>query len=153
MNKFLSLGFMACLLLGARTAVACDCVGPRGKAALVNANVAFSGKVIKIKYVDNREQVNPEPRVIVTFRVYRVWKGQPKRKIILHTVFNKWTCKGYWFKEGEEYLVFAHANDSDTAKMFPKAKNSLGVGICGGTFPLADAQGDVKELGAGNVPT
>lgn len=152
MNKFLVLVFMACLLFGARTAAACDCVGPRGKAALVNANLAFSGKVIKIKYLDNREQANPEPRIIVTFRVYRVWKGEPKRKIVLHTVFNKWTCNGYWFKEGEEYLVFAYASDADAAKMFPKARNTFGVRTCGGTFPLADAQGDVKELGAGKVP-
>jgi hypothetical protein len=115
MDKFPALLFMACLLLSARTAAACDCVGPRGKAALVNANVAFSGKVIRIKYLDNSEQANPEPRIIVTFRVYRVWKGKPKRKIVLHTVFNKWTCNGYWFKEGEEYLVFAHANSSEAA--------------------------------------
>ena len=152
MNKFLVLVFMACLLLGARTAAACDCVGPRGRAALANANVAFSGKVIKIIYVDNREQTNPEPRVIVTFRVYRVWKGQAKRKITLHTVLNKVTCNGYSFKEGKEYLVFAHANDSEAAKMFPKAKNTLGVNTCGGTFPLADAQRDVKELGSGKIP-
>lgn len=152
MNRFPLLVFGACLLLGAGTAVACDCVGPRGKAALVNAKVAFSGKVIKIKYLDNREQANREPRIIVTFRVYRVWKGEPKRTVVLHTVFNKWTCNGYWFKEGEEYLVFAHANDSEAAKMFPKAKNTMGVGTCSGTFPLAAARGDVKELGAGRVP-
>ncbi len=152
MNKFLVVVFMACLLLGPRTATACDCVGPRGKAALLNAKVAFSGKVIKIKYLDDPEQANPEPRIIVTFRVYRVWKGEPKRTIVLHTVFNKWTCNGYWFKEGEEYLVFARANGSEAAKMFPEAKNTLGVGTCGGTFPLADAQGDVKELGAGKAP-
>jgi hypothetical protein len=149
MHRFLVLLFMACLLLGPRTAAACDCVGPRGKAALVSAKTAFSGKVIKITYIDNPEQSNPEPRIIVTFRVYRVWKGEPGTETVLHTVFNKWTCNGYGFKEGEDYLVFAHANDSETAKMFPKAKNTLGVGTCGGTAPLADAQGDVKELGAG----
>ena len=152
MNKCLVLVFMTCLLLGARTVAACDCVGPRGNAALANANVAFSGKAIKVEYLDNREQASPEPRIIVTFRVYRVWKGEPKREVVLHTVFNKWTCNGYWFKEGEEYLVFAHAGDSEAAKMFPKAKNTLGVGTCGGTLPLADAQGDIKQLGAGKVP-
>ena len=152
MSKFLVLVFTACLMLSVRTVAACDCVGPRGKAALANANVAFSGKVIKIQYLDPREQGNPEPRIIVTFRVYRVWKGEPKRKMVLHTVFNKWSCNGYWFKEGDEYLVFAHTSDSKAAKMFPKAKNTLGVGICGGTFPLPDARGDVKELGAGKVP-
>lgn len=151
-NKFLVVVFLTCLLLGAKTVAACDCVGPRGKASLVYAKVAFSGKVIKIEYLDNREQAVPEPRIIVTFRVYRVWKGEPTRKIVLHTVFNKWTCNGYWFKEGKEYLVFARAGDSEEAKMFPKTKNTLGVSICGGTFLLADAQGDVKELGAGKIP-
>ena len=152
MNKFLVLVFMACLLFGAGRAAACDCVGPRGKHALVNADLAFSGKVIKIKYLDNRDQENPEPRIIVTFRIYHVWKGEPKKRMVLHTVLNKWTCNGYWFKEGEEYLVFSHANDAEAAKMFPKARNTFGVGPCGGTFPLADAQGDVKGLSAGKVP-
>jgi len=150
--KFGLLVFVACLLLGAGTAAACDCVGPRGKDALINAKVAFSGKVIKIKYVDNRKQANPEPRIIVTFRVYQVWKGKPTNKIVLHTVFNKWTCNGYTFKEGEEYLVFAVANDSATAKRFPKARNTLGVSTCGGTYPLVDAQRDLKALGPGRVP-
>lgn len=153
MNKFLVLVFMACLLLGARTVAACDCSGPRGKAALENAKVAFSGKVSKIRYLDDPEQTNPEPRIIVTFRVYQVWKGEPKREIVLHTVFNKWTCAGYSFMEGEEYLVFAYDNGpAYEAKMFPEAKNTLGVNPCNGTFPLADAQGDIKELGAGKVP-
>jgi hypothetical protein len=151
-NKFLALVFMVFLLLGSREAAACDCTGPHGKAALAHANVAFSGKVIKIEYLDHREQTNPEPRIIVTFRVDRVWKGEPKREVVLHTVFNKGTCNGYSFKEGEEYLVFAHAGDAEAAKMFPSAKNTLGVGTCGGTSPLAGAQQDVKELGPGKVP-
>ena len=152
MNKFLWPAFMSCLLFGSGTAVACDCAGPRGKDALVNADLAFSGRVIKIQYLDDRDQENPEPRIIVTFRVYRVWKGEPRRRMSLHTVLNKWTCNGYWFKEDEEYLVFAHAGGAEAAKMFPKAGNTFGVKLCGGTFPLADAQGDVKELGAGKVP-
>ncbi|MEP6742682.1 MAG: hypothetical protein ABJB61_09300 [bacterium] len=152
MNKFLPFMFMVCLLLGAKPALACDCVGPRGKAALANAKVAFSGKVIKIKYLDNPEQKDPEPRIIVTFRVYRVWKGVLRKTIVLNTVFNKWTCNGYWFKEGEEYLVFARANEAATAKMFRKEKNTLGVWTCGGTFPLTDAQADVNDLGAGKAP-
>ena len=153
MNKFPALVFMACLLLGAGRAAACDCTGPRGKDALVNAKVAFSGKVIEIKYLDDPEQTTPEPRIIVTFRVYRVWKGEPERKIVIHTVFNKWTCVGYSFMEGEEYLVFAYDNGpAYEAEMFPGTKNTLGAWTCGGTFPLADAQGDVKELGAGKVP-
>jgi hypothetical protein len=149
MKKLLVAVFVACLILGTGTVAACDCISPRGKAALANADVAFSGKVIKIKYLDNQEQTNAEPRIIVAFRVYRIWKGKPKRKIVLHTVFNKWTCNGYQFKEGEEYLVFAHVNGCEAAKMFPQAKHTWGVSTCGGTFLLADAQKDIKELGAG----
>jgi hypothetical protein len=93
-----------------------------------------------------------EPRIIVTFQVYRVWKGRPRRTIILHTVFNKWTCNGYWFKEGEEYLVFARANDPDQAKMFARTKNTLGVWSCNGTSTLAAAEEDLNELGDGVVP-
>ncbi len=150
--RCLVLAFIVCLLPGGRTALACDCVGPRGKAALVNVQVAFSGKVIRIKYLDRREQMVPEPRIIVTFQVYRVWKGRPKRTMILHTVLNKWTCNGYWFKEGEEYLVFAHESDPEVARRFAKSGKTLGVGSCGGTSILAAAEKDVKELGDGLVP-
>ncbi len=152
MNKCLALVFMTCLLPRAGTVKACDCVGPRGKAALVSAEVAFIGKVKKIEYLDDPKQSSPEPRIVVTFRVHRIWKGESKRYVVLHTVFNKWTCDGYGFKEGEEYLVFARANSSEAAKLFPGAKNTLGVNTCGGTLPLAAARGDVKELGDGKVP-
>ena len=152
MNKFPLLLFVGCLLLAARTVAACDCVGPHGKAALVNAKLAFSGKVIRIKYLDDPNRANLEPRIIVTFSVYRVWKGTPNRRIVLHTVYNRWTCNGYWFKQGGEYLVFAHPNTSQPTKLFPKATHTLGVRTCGGTFPLADAKRDVEELGAGKLP-
>lgn len=150
--KSLILASTVYLLLSGRPALACDCAGPRGKAALVNAKVAFSGKVTRIRYLDSPEQIGREPRIIVTFQVYQVWKGRPKKTIVVHTVLNKWTCNGYWFEQGEEYLVFAHANDPIEAKRFSKARNTLGVGTCSGTLKLAAAEKDVKELGTGKVP-
>jgi hypothetical protein len=150
--RFLILAFIVFLLIGGSTAQACDCVGPRGKAALDNAKVAFSGKVLKIRYLDRRESIVGEPRIIVTFQVYRVWKGRPKSTIVLHTVLNKGSCNGYWFKEGEEYLVFARANDHDETRRFAGAKHTLGVGTCSGTSLLADAKKALEELGGGLAP-
>jgi len=134
------------------TVKACDCKGVGGKAALLNADVAFSGKVTKIEYLDDSKQRRPEPRIVVTFEVYRVWKGKPKRKMVLHTIFNGFSCGGYWFYEGKEYLVFAKSNDTNIANLYPKSKQSLGVGICNGTTQLADAKKDVIELGKGKAP-
>jgi hypothetical protein len=145
--------FVAALALFgfSETAQGCDCVGPRGKAALSPAAAAFSGKTIKIQYLD-APQSKFEPRIVVTFKVYRVWKGDLKRKMVLHTILNRYSCAGYSFIEDKEYLVFAAVNDAKTAKRYPKSKQSLGVSTCNGTMPLEGAGKDVSELGAGKPP-
>ena len=101
--------------------LACSCVGPRGKKALEGAAAAFSGKVTKVKYLD-ADEPRVEPRIIVTFKVYRSWKGPLKRSAVLHTIYNKWTCEGYFFKEGGEYLVFAYKNVGTWPRSFPPLK-------------------------------
>ena len=63
----------------------------------------------------------------MTFEVYRWWKGPPKKSVVLHTIYNKWSCEGYFFKEGEEYLVFAYRNREQMAERFPFAKDTLAV--------------------------
>ena len=131
--------------------LACSCVGPTGKKALEGASSAFSGKVTKVEYLDP-DGLRVEPRIIVTFEVYRWWKGPLKKTAVLHTIYNKWTCEGYFFKEGEEYLVFAYKNREHVAKKFPSAKDTLGVNICGATGPLKHAKEELRELGPGRRP-
>lgn len=51
---------------------------------------------------------------------------------------------GYGFKEGQKYLVYAHASSDPV----------LGTGICSGTRPLESAAGqeDISVLGEGRTP-
>ena len=130
---------------------ACSCIAPRGKKALERAAAAFSGKVTKVEYLD-ADEARVEPRIIVTFKVYRSWKGRLKKSAVLHTIYNKWTCEGYFFKEGKEYLVFAGKNRGHAAERFAPAKDTLGVNPCGATGRLAHAEEDLRELGPGRVP-
>ena len=132
-------------------AIACSCVGPRGKAAVKASLVAFRGTVTAINYVDP-DTAQTEPRIIVTFSVSRVWKGSPGRVIVLHTIFNKYSCAGFYFKKGKEYLVFAYRNKQHMAKRFPSAQNTLGTDICNGTNLTEHAGEDLREMGKGRKP-
>ena len=150
--------FAALMLLGVALAffypqaAACDCTGPRGKAALEASHIAFRGTVTKVQYLDP-DTAQKEPRIVVTFAVARVWKGPVKQKIVLHTFYNKYSCGGFYFKEGKEYLVFAYRNDENTAKRFPGIRNTLGTGICTGTNLIESAQDDLREMGKGRRPS
>ena len=130
---------------------ACKCVGPRGKKALERAAATFSGKVTKVEYLD-ADGPRVEPRIIVTFKVYHSWKGPLKKSVVLHTIYNKWTCEGYFFKEGQEYLVVAYKNHEQMAEKFAPAKDTLGANFCGATMLLANATEDLRELGPGRRP-
>ena len=130
--------------------LACSCLAPRAKKMLEVAAAAFSGKVTKVEYLDADEE-GVEPRIVVTFEVYRSWKGTPGKSAVLHTVYNKWTCEGYFFKEGEEYLVFAGKNRGHTAERFAPATDTLGTSLCA-TKELARAEEELRELGRGLRP-
>lgn len=131
--------------------LACSCVAPRGKRALESSAAAFSGKVRRVEYLD-ADGPRVEPRIVVTFEVYRSWKGPLSKRALVHTVYNKWTCEGYFFKEGKEYLVFAGKNRGRAAERFAPARDTLGVNPCGATRPLAEAEEDLRELGPGRAP-
>lgn len=131
--------------------LACSCVGARGKKAFDDAAATFSGKVTKVAHLDVAF-ARMEPRITVTFEVYRWWKGQSTKTAILHTYDNKWSCEGYGFKEGKEYLVFAYRNPPAIAEKFAGVKDSLGVKFCGGTGLLDAAEVHLRELGPGRQP-
>ena len=131
--------------------LACSCRAPRASKALEGAAAAFSGKVTKVEYLDADEEF-VEPRIVVTFEIYRSWKGPLNKSAILHTVYNKWTCNGYYFKEGGAYLVFAYKNSEHMAEKFAPANHTLGANPCGATRPLARAEEELRELGPGRRP-
>ena len=42
---------------------------------------------------------------MVTLEVAEVWKGPVQKTLKLRTTYNRWTCGGYYFKEGQTYFV------------------------------------------------
>ena len=125
---FISVAFSESLL-------ATSCASPSPEHAFRKADVVFAGRVTKVKYLDNPKEV-VEPRIIVTFDVSKTWKGPQQEKFIIHTVFNAWSKKGYFFYEENEYLVYAHKQQDET----------FGVSLCGGTKWFKDAEEDLGVL-------
>ena len=140
---------------GDTRALACSCFPQPMDAALKYSDAVFVGTVTNVEYLDDPKQTNPEPRIIVTFAVGRSWKGVTSREVVVHTIYNLWTCHGYYFHKDKEYLVFAYRNGPDDAKRFEPHKMpevSLGVGLCGRTKLLSVAKDDLAVLGEGTVP-
>jgi hypothetical protein len=152
-NKVLTivLSLTGLMFIFSSQAIACDCTGPRGKAAVKASVAAFRGIVSKVVYLDP-DTAQSEPRIIVTFSVSRVWKGSVRNEVVLHTIYNKYSCAGFYFQKGKEYLVFAYSNGEDMAKKFPLAKKSLGTNICNGTNLIELAQDDLRDIGKGRNP-
>jgi hypothetical protein len=86
----------------------------------------------------------------VVFDVRAVWKGPVHHAAVLNTVYNKWTCNGYYFKEGQEYLVAAKNLIRDDVAA--DRSELEGIFLCGGTRPLSDAKQDLEDLGEGRKP-
>jgi len=117
--------------------------------AFNTADFVFSGEITNLRYLDDVEQSRLEPRMIVTFKTERFWKGQEKAEVILHTTHNRGSCNGFVFNETEQYLVYAvlqkRANTFLT-KFFAKKEPTIGVKIYGGTKLLSSAKEDVQNL-------
>ena len=126
----------------APNAFACRCALPFVENALSGSDAVFAGKVSKLKYLDDPQQASPEPRVIVTFDVSQWWKGSNGKQAVLHTVYNTFTCNGYWFEDNEEYLVYASKKEDGT----------FGTSFCRRTNILAQATEDLALLGKGTPP-
>lgn len=113
------------------------------------ADVIFRGNVENLQYLDDPKTTIIEPRIIVTFKISRVWKGPPEKSLTIHTTYNKSTCNGYAFISGREYLVYASFNrraDNFLARLFAPGKSTLGVKVYGGTKPISQAEKDLEYL-------
>jgi len=93
-------------------ALACSCVGPTGLDILSSNAAVFAGKVTAIEYLE-ADTESSEPPILVTFEVNEVWKGPIRKTVTLRTIYNKYSCNGYFFKEGQLYLVAATAVTRD----------------------------------------
>ncbi|PCJ32934.1 MAG: hypothetical protein COA90_01490 [Gammaproteobacteria bacterium] len=149
MYKFLILFLISTFSYSA--IAACDKAVLQPSEAFTQADIVFHGKVANLQYLDDPEQLVPEPRIMVTFEVYEQWKGQlSKEQTIIHTTHNKSSCNGYAFKAGEEYLVYSRYNnkaESFLAKLFTSDKPAtLGIKVYAGTKLYSDADNDLKFL-------
>ena len=159
--KTLFVCIVLCILLSGQ-AFACSCFEPTISDAFKWADVVFSGEATKVQYVDDvGVGMFGERRIIVTFQVSTFWKGDVGETITLHTVYNRISCGGYFFKQGEKFIVYAKKEraeewlgDGDFRPVlqgvgYPKPYfDILDTGLCTRTHRLADADvtGDLKEL-------
>ena len=137
------------LLQSHHPAWTCSCIGPTGPDILSNNAAVFTGEVTAIEYLEPDTE-SSEPPIRVAFEVNEVWKGPVRTTVTLTTIYNKFSCDGYFFKDGQLYLVAAQTvtrddKESDTAEL-------EGVSLCGGTSVLSDADDNLKEFGKGQRP-
>lgn len=140
------------LILGtfAMVGVACSCApNPEPLVALDQADAVFAGRIVGLAL-----KPDEDPAIGVSFEtlevtvaVHSVWKGDTGEDIVIYTAYTCCVC-GYAFQLGEEYLIYAFAEDDGT----------LRTSICSRTMLLSAASedlaalGDLKPQSLGNEP-
>jgi hypothetical protein len=156
-NAFITRSLIASVIVSATfvflpgSAYACLCVaGTTQEEAYENATAVFVGRVLSIEehrgvagqllrtlpFFDHR----PSYRTI-SFHVTERWKGADANLATVASGFGGGDC-GFYFAEGETYLVWAHDGDF--------YGENLATGICTRTEVLRHAGGDIAALGPGD---
>jgi hypothetical protein len=125
------------LAIDPRYTFACSCSAePPVMEEFASCKAVFSGRVLsRSKIVIAPAELGGFEEVSFTFLVDRVWKGQLTTQVDVATGVGGGDC-GFLFEEGEEYLVYAFADEE-----------SLATNICTRTRPISLAFNDIKELG------
>lgn len=115
---------------------ACSCVGGDALVKKERSTNVFQGEVVNIG-----KRVKGEFAKLrqYTFDVELVWKGEPKRRIILYSYDGDSASCGLSFEAGERYLIYAYAEED----------GRLVTNLCSGNLKLAEADEDLKLLGPG----
>lgn len=131
-------------------AIACDKEILSGKNAVDAASMIFQGTVENLQYLDPPEQTDLEPRIIITFSINEMFKGEARKQVIIHTTHNKGSCNGYVFEAGKEYLVYTKRNNKRSRWLtffFPSSTPPrIGINVYGGTKPSSKATADIDFL-------
>jgi len=86
------------------TGSACSLSCPEPEFHYRSAKYLFLGKVTKVKeYGINWHRA--EPKIKVFFDISKNWKGNWGDKP-LRTIYNGFSCEGYYFAENEIYIIF-----------------------------------------------
>jgi hypothetical protein len=125
--------FLGMLLVGARPALACECVGVPTFEYLRSAELVYTGRVVSIR-ADTQRFPWPE----IEFRVERTIKGRiDGERFVLVTPPSKGVnCRGFDFAAGKDYLVFATLRDSESGR-----PGTYGMNWCAGTVSLESDEG------------
>lgn len=116
---------LALFCLSSPLAYACSCSMGSVKEKFKSSFSVFSGKVKKIDYLQSANGFGDQ-NIIVYFENPVVYKGG--KNTTLDTAYNGAGCTGYWFKEGEEYLIYA----------FKRGDGSLDTMWCGGVISKSE---------------
>ena len=148
-------------------ALACSCFQPSVQRALTSADAVFTGEAVEVQYVDRvGDMFFGEKRIIVTVKVSEYWKGNIQETMKLHTVYNRISCGGYFFKKGGKYIIYAYKGKAKDWLASQERRPQLrGIGlprqdddiwstsICTRTIELSGAGEDLKELGQSKIPS
>jgi hypothetical protein len=122
---FVALGY-------APRASACSCMKLTPQEGFTSSTAVFTGEVTDIR----KNESTPFGGREVTLRVKKLWKGDPRKTIEVHTAGSSAAC-GYPFKIGETYLVYAVSDEADPMR----------VSLCSRTAPVDQAKEDLSYLG------
>ncbi len=129
-----------CVFSLARSSWACSCApGFTPQQAAAQASAIFLGKAEKVAAPSSSQ---PFGEVQVKFKVDRFWKGLTSRHVVVGTWSSSAMC-GYGFREGDNYLVYAHID----------SQGKLQTSLCSRTRREVDADEDLVFLGEGTVPS
>lgn len=142
---------------------ACSCRPLSVESAKSDAAIIFSGTVKSIRYVD--PQKDWEPRVVVTFDVAKVWKGDVPKTFAMYSNAESSMCEGFFQEflvEGKQLLIYGSKNSLENWKKrsrgtneipadlaaLPDAMEIYSTNICTRSRYLEDAKEDLTILGS-----
>jgi hypothetical protein len=129
----------------------CGCTGADFSTRWKKATTVFTGTVQGItnpqKFVRQREA---DPPTEVTLTVQETYKGGAEKTFVLNTSQTHYTCTGFPFEVGKQYLVFAYERKDGTYTPQSLYKYPVGTfdvnGLCGGTKEFSQAAADAKLI-------
>lgn len=92
------------VLLHSDLLLACSVLCPTIEEMFSNSDHVFMGKTASVEEVGINE-FRDEPNIEVHFDIQKTWKGNWGNKP-LRTIYNKYSCYGYYFKANEIYIMF-----------------------------------------------
>ena len=133
------------LLLLSALAASAECFHAPVSDYIKHSDRIFRGTVTDIEKHDTH--------LLITFRVSRVWKGNPGRTTVLHQLTG--LDRATWPANpiGLEFLIFARRLSEDEREFIgTKGADVFGVPICKHATSIGHASEFLKRLGKGRTP-